>query len=351
MSYVKRLAAAFVVSSLAGGALAACSSDSGSNASDAGGLPDVGVHGDGGHDATAGDASHDGGVDATSDGGVDAGNDGANEAASDAGTDADAASDAAHEAASDAASDADAANDAGADATDAATDADAANDAPSDAPADAAGDASDAAFVPPTCDGVVASGEYGVHTDGQNQQTSGGQAWFATWDDTKLYLALTGANTAEGSIVYVSTSPNVGIDAGTNLDGTLVVFTYDAEKIASLPFHAMVASYVKASYDEVRNADGAGGWGNAIAGQLTVCTNGTTREYAIPWTMITGGARPASFAFVALATSGGGFVYGQVPTDDPGGAIGTSATYSYYYLVANTTPVTGDKPFATKLQR
>ena len=58
-----------------------------------------------------------------------------------------------------------------------------------------------------------------------------------------------------------------------------------------------------------------------------------------------------AFGWFGLVTSSGGFVYGQVPTDNPGGAIGTNATYPFYYLVANATPGSGDKPFATKLSR
>ncbi len=339
MSYAKRSGALVLLSCFAGAcALAACSDDAGTS-SDAGGLPDVDSHTDGGHDATAGDASHvDGGVDSS-----------AGDSAADAGVDSSA----------DAADAADAARDASVDATgDASSDAageassDAALDAGTDAIADAARDAGDASsFVPPTCDGVIGAGEYGVHTDGQNQQTAGGQVWYATWDDTKIYLALAGANIAEGAVVYVSAAPTIAVDAGTNANGTTTGFAYDGEKVATLPLHAQLVAYVKATYNETRASDGAGGWSAAQAGQLTVCTNGTTREFAIPWATITGGARPASFGAFGLVTSSAGFVYAQVPIDNAGGAIGLSAVYPWYYLVANATPLTGDKPFGTKLTR
>lgn len=343
MSDAQRSAAVVLLSSFLGAcALAACSADPGS-ADDAGGLPDVDVHTDGGRDATAGDASHlDGGVDGTvGDSAIDAGDastvDGGIDAA-DAGRDgaADTGSDAPSEASADAAQEA--SNDA-------------AGETGSDANVEASADAGDAAvLVPPTCDGVINAGEYGAHTDGQNQQTSGGQVWYATWDDTRAYFAVAGANTAEGSVVYVSSAPAIGIDAGTNANGTLTGFAYDGETIATLPLHAQLVAYVKASYNETRTSDGAGGWNAAQAAQLTVCANGTTREFSIPWATI-GGARPAAFGWFGLVTSSGGFVYGEVPMDNPGGAIGANATYPFYYLVANATPVTGDKPFATKLSR
>jgi hypothetical protein len=291
-------------------AFVACSSDDTNAPYDAGSLPDVDTHADGGHDATGDATNPDGGVDATGDATSDGGADAANDATTDAGRDG------------------------------------------GDAAGEAGNDASDAAFVPPTCDGVIGAGEYGVHTDGQNQQTtSTSQTWYVTWDDASLYVGIAGANTGEAAVLYVSSAPSIAVDAGTAANGTTVGFGYDNETVALLPMHTQLVGYVKQSYNETRTADGAFGWSSPLASALTVCNSGTTREFSIPWSRVTGGARPASFGWLGLLTSGGGFVYGQVPSDNTGGQIGTTTVYPFYYLVANATPVTGDKPFANKLSR
>ena len=45
---------------------------------------------------------------------------------------------------------------------------------------------SEAQFATPVIDGTISSNEYGVHTDGQNQQSTGtGQNWYMTWDSPK----------------------------------------------------------------------------------------------------------------------------------------------------------------------
>ncbi len=74
---------------------------------------------------------------------------------------------------------------------------------------------------------------------------------------------------------------------------------------------------------------------------------GNVRELSIPWSAITGGGRPAAFNFFAYATSSSGSVYGQVPTENASGAIGTSATYRQYYKVRDTGNGTSTMPFST----
>jgi hypothetical protein len=41
---------------------------------------------------------------------------------------------------------------------------------------------------------------------------------------------------------------------------------------------------------------------------------------------------PWQVEFLAYATSSSGFVYGQIPTTNPGGNIGTSATFGHFFL-------------------
>ena len=50
-----------------------------------------------------------------------------------------------------------------------------------------------AQFSSPTVNGTTAAGEYGIHTNGQNQETSGSQTWYMTWDANNLYVGSTGA--------------------------------------------------------------------------------------------------------------------------------------------------------------
>jgi hypothetical protein len=260
----------------------------------------------------------------------------------------------------DAAADApDAVADAPADAADAADGADArdaAADAPADAPADTPADAADAADaadvaasfgVAPLCDGIIVAGEYGDHTEGKNQYTSTAQTWFATWDDTSLYVALTNANVAEGAVLYLEKAPLTPSTSGTNADGDLAGQAYDGARYASLPFRADLVVYAKSGYREYRTADGAGGWSSAVASAGCFATNGTTRELSIPWSAV--GGRPARFSMFAYTVSASGYVYGQAPTTLASGTVGSSATASAYFYVSDTSASAGQKPFATVL--
>lgn len=351
-----RAARAWVLVGVVGAAaLAACASDdsSGFHGDDGGGAPD----GDGIDAQGADGASHDGGHDATSDAAPDAGADAAAhdsgaDASGDAGADAsdagpDAPGDAAGEAAAEAGSDGGA--DAPADAPgEAATDA--AGEAGADASGDAAADADSGPMLPPPpmCDGVITAGEYGVHTNGQNQETAGnGTIWYMTYDATSLYVGIASANIAEAAVLYVGTRPSVSADAGTPADGTTAGFTYDSTRALSLPTHAALVAYIKSSYNEYRLADGANGWQAQHANALTVCSSGTTREFSIPWTLV--GGHPSAYDWLGYVTSGGGFVYGQMPPGNPGGNVGTSAVFPWLYVIGDATPGTGDKPFAMPL--
>jgi signal transduction histidine kinase len=108
--------------------------------------------------------------------------------------------------------------------------------------------------------------------------------------------------------------------------------------LASLPFRAKFVTYYKDDYREYRNSDGSGGWTGAIAnyGQYASGT-GNVREIAIPWSAINqNGGLPTHFVFFGYLTSSRGYVYGQVPNDNPGVFIGTGATYTQYYNISNT---------------
>jgi glycosidase len=207
-----------------------------------------------------------------------------------------------------------------------------------------------AQFASPAVDGVIGSNEYGVHTDGQNQQSTGtGQTWYMTWDDTNLYVAVTNANLSEGAVIYIDKDPISPVNGGTNANGNLTGNNYDNTNFAHLPFRADYVTYFKDGYREFRKADGAGGWSGATAFSGAYASNGTgnVRELSIPWSDVTGGSgRPASFLFFGYVTSSGGYVYGQVPQSNPGTVIGTAADYSHYYTVNSTANGASTKPFS-----
>ncbi len=155
-------------------------------------------------------------------------------------------------------------------------------------------------------DGVISAGEYGTHTDGQNQQTSGGQIWYMTWNDLDAFLGISGGSTAEGAVVYVDKDPLVPINGGTDANGTNIGQDYDGQAIGALPFRADLVIYVKDGYREYRLSDGAGGWSSpTTAFGSYASTGGTTREVAIPWSII--GGRPESFAWLGYLNSATGF--------------------------------------------
>jgi hypothetical protein len=200
----------------------------------------------------------------------------------------------------------------------------------------------------PTVDGIIGGSEYGDHADGQNARASGGQTWYMTWDDANLYVGLANANLGEGAILYIDRNPITPANGGGNGDGSLAGQAYDGTNFSMLPFRADFVAYFKDGYREYRAADGAGGWGSATAGFGSYASlgSGNVRELSIPWSAITGSGRPAAFNFFAYVTSGGGSVYGQVPTENASGNIGTSATYRQYYKVRNTGNGTSTKPFS-----
>src|SRR6201996_6970793 len=191
-------------------------------------------------------------------------------------------------------------------------------------------------------DGIIESGEYGNTANGTNQiGTNTSQTWYMTWDATNLYVGITNANLSEGAVIYIGTGGS-GTTTGENYDGT---------GFASLPFPAQFVTYFKDGYNEYRTSSG-GGWSGGTANAETYASNSNsgpnTREIAIPWSAVTGGGIPSQFNFFGYLTSSGGYVYGQVPNDNPQATIGTSATYTQYYGITNTGNGTSTAPFSNE---
>ena len=209
-----------------------------------------------------------------------------------------------------------------------------------------------AQWATPNIDGTIEPGEYGNTTNGTNQiGTGSGQTWYMTWDATNLYVGITNANLSEAAVIYIDANPLNPPNGGTNANGSLSGFNYDGTDFASLPFRAQFVTYFKDGYNEYRNSNGSGGWGNQTSNYGSYASNsmnGNTREFAMPWAAITGGGIPSSFLFFGYLTSSGGYVYGQVPNDNGGANIGTSATYTQYFEVDSTANGASTPPFSNE---
>ncbi|UWZ83521.1 alpha-amylase family glycosyl hydrolase [Occallatibacter riparius] len=200
----------------------------------------------------------------------------------------------------------------------------------------------------PAIDGTITSNEYGTNNKLDNAGNTG-QTWYMTWDASNLYVAIVNANVSEGAVLYVKGNPQNPATCCTNADGSSSGFNYDGAQFSTLPFRAAFVTYFKNGYREYRNSDGNNGWTGSTAYYGQYADNGgnnNTREVAIPWSAITGGGMPSSFAFFGYLTSGGGYVYGQAPPDNPGAFVGTSATATQYYAVVNTGKNTSTPPFS-----
>jgi glycosidase len=208
-----------------------------------------------------------------------------------------------------------------------------------------------AQFNTPSIDGVIQPGEYGNTQNGTNQLgTNTGQTWYMTWDASNLYVGITSADLSQAAVIYIDASPVNPPNGGANANGNLTGFNYDGEQVATLPFRAQFVTYFKDGYNEYRNSNGSGGWSAAASNYAKYASNASsgpnTREIAIPWSAITGGGIPSSFLFLGLLTSSAGYVYGQVPNDNGGASIGTSATYTQSLVVDSTANGSSTPPFS-----
>jgi len=196
----------------------------------------------------------------------------------------------------------------------------------------------------PSSNGNIFAGEYGVHANGQNQSTNTGTVSYMNWDANNLYVGISGANTAEGYVLYLDKDPQVPVDGGSNANGTNIGQNYDGTNFAALPFRADLVLYAKSGYRELRTATGSNTWSAATSPFGTYGESGSVREFSIPWSAI--GGMPASFNWFGYNTSGGGFIYNTQPAANPGGALGTSIRYEHYFTVSSTTIGSATAPFS-----
>jgi glycosidase len=199
-----------------------------------------------------------------------------------------------------------------------------------------------AQWATPNIDGFIGNGEYGTNNQLNNAGNTG-QTWYMTWDANYLYVGIVNANISESLVLYVA-------DPNNNSNGNTTGFNYDGTSFSSLPFKATFVTYAKNGYREYRNSDGSGGWTSQTSNYGLYADNGNnqnTREVAIPWTAISAGGIPSQFVFFGYMVSGGGYVYGQAPTDNNiSGFIGTSASATQYFAVVDTRNGTSTPPFS-----
>ncbi len=206
-----------------------------------------------------------------------------------------------------------------------------------------------AQYNTPNVDGIIEAGEYGNTNNGANQiATSTSQTWYMTWDATNLYVGIANANLSEAAVIYIDANPLNPPNGGTNANGNLTGYNYDGEEIATLPFRSQFVTYFKDGYNEYRKSDGNGNWTGATSNYGVYASNGSgnVREFAIPWTAINAQGIPSSFLFIGFLTSSGGYIYGQVPGDNGGGQVGTSATYTQFFEVDSTANGASTPPFS-----
>lgn len=210
-----------------------------------------------------------------------------------------------------------------------------------------------AQFATPTVDGVIGPGEYGNHSEGANKITHDNCAWYMTWDNTNLYIAIEGgAPVWNGAVVYIDANPVVPSGGGTDADGTTAGFVYDSAQYRNLNMRADFVTYLRYDYREYRKADGANGWGSATTGYGSFAySNPTNREIAIPWSAITGAGRPATFTWFGYIVNDPavGWPYGAVPSGNPEGTgVGIGVTdATHHFAVSNTADGTSSAPFGT----
>ncbi len=213
-----------------------------------------------------------------------------------------------------------------------------------------------AQFTTATQDGIISANEYGVQTDGQNQQNDGATTYFMSWDANNLYVAFTGTNFNEAEVLYLDYNPIIPVNGGTSADGSNQGNIYDNNKMM-LPFRADFVLYFKNGYNEYRRYDGANDWTINTAFSLATGNNGGTNtcEIAIPWNTITGGAgRPAQFNWLtykvySYAGPNTG-IYNHLPVANPNCACNVNLSQLYptrYYNVLNTANGSATKPFST----
>lgn len=200
----------------------------------------------------------------------------------------------------------------------------------------------------PVQDGTISASEY---------YNSNSAPWYMCWDNTYLYLALTGGASNEPGIIYfdfnANTANNGGVSTGSNGSTT---GKSDYGSTPNLPFISNARVFFVTNlngssglYAEI-NTNSGSGWGSpTVITSLLGSSSGTNRELKISWAQLQGGSgsKPSSFNWLGTASSTGGYIYNQFPSSNYSGNSTTTPTYYFYQSVINTTSGSATNPFSS----
>lgn len=201
---------------------------------------------------------------------------------------------------------------------------------------------------PPVINGVINAQqlEYGNNEENHDRRTSGPVTWWITWNDSDFFVANRGLGATDGSVCYFDRNPISPVNGGNNIDGTLAGLTFGGTvRYGTLPFRADYALFSNSTGRQAYQTDLVGGWTSVGSATHEYATAGNEREHRVPWNAITSGnGRPESFLYFCYAVTGSSVV-GQVPLQNPGGAIGTTATATHFYRIYNSIDPINKPPF------
>jgi hypothetical protein len=198
-----------------------------------------------------------------------------------------------------------------------------------------------AQFATPVLDGTITAAEYSNNTSG---------TWSMTWDDTYLYLAKTGGNASQQTLIYLDIDPILPATGGSNASGNTVGYN-DYDMTPRLPFRTDARVYLQNGYIELRTRNGSGGWAGFTtnSSNISLLRSGNNREIRIRWASLPGlTGRPASFNWLGMQGSEASpsSIYDQTPAANYSGGSSGTPDFRYYYTVSSTASGAATNPFS-----
>lgn len=205
--------------------------------------------------------------------------------------------------------------------------------------------------TPNLSDGVFTPSEFA------NSWSDGVRTFYMTWDNTNLYLAVTGLVNDQDDAVqfYIDTDPQPLANSGTVANGSILgVGTgfggLDGVAYGQLPFRANFMGWLNANGGGPDSRyylpDGSNDW--TFTGVISY-DNVLAREVAIPWTTINGaGGRPSSMNVFFFVTNSGGIFYAGAGCSNAGDddfANVSNLTGRHYFHLPQTTNATAGTAF------
>jgi len=195
--------------------------------------------------------------------------------------------------------------------------------------------------------------------------SSNGVTWYMTWDDTNLYIGVTGALDSDSVVVYIDTDPLELVTSGGNGYGSTRGFDrFDTGKgngvRSTLPFRADYALAFNRNQTVSGNTNASGAYATASGSTNSFVQRsgsiGTTRFYPaqgadkrkiiIPWRTITGSTRPDAFNWLGyVRAAGSNAARGMAPRQNTSPFTGGNPT-AHYFTVSDTNNGTSTPPFS-----